>query len=135
AEKSTFLEVAYLLIYGKLPNQQEFDNFNNKIKEHWLIHEDMKKIIDGFPSQAHPMGVLSSLATSLTAFFPKSLDPNRSWEKVNVTIHRLIAKIPTLVAMSFNKERGLPFNYPDNQLDYVSNFLKMMFAIPSEEYE
>src|SRR5690606_5609332 len=73
AEKSTFLEVAYLLIYGKLPNQQEFDNFNNKIKEHWLIHEDMKKIIDGFPSQAHPMGVLSSLATSLTAFFPKSL--------------------------------------------------------------
>lgn len=135
AEKSTFLEVAYLLIYGKLPNQQEFDNFNNKIKEHSLIHEDMKKIIDGFPSQAHPMGVLSSLATSLTAFFPKSLDPNRSWEKVNVTIHRLIAKIPTLVAMSFNKERGLPFNYPDNRLDYVSNFLKMMFAIPSEEYE
>lgn len=135
AEKSTFLEVAYLLIYGKLPGQKEFDHFNNRIKHHALIHEDMKKIMEGFPSQAHPMGVLSSLATSLTAFFPKSLDPSRSWDKVNITIHRLIAKIPTLVAMSFNKERGLPFNYPDNNLDYVSNFLKMMFAIPSEEYE
>lgn len=135
AEKSTFLEVAYLLIYGKLPTHTEFDQFNHNIKNHWLIHEDMKKIMEGFPSQAHPMGVLSSLATSLTAFFPKSLDPNRSWDKVNVTIHRLIAKIPTLVAMSFNKERGLPFVYPDNRLEYVPNFLKMMFAIPSEEYE
>ncbi len=135
AEQSTFLEVAYLLIYGALPSKSEFDQFNSDIKKNWLIHEDVKKIIDGFPSNAHPMGILSSLATSLTAFFPESLDPNRSWDKVNLTIHRLIGKIPTLVAMSFNKQRGVPFNYPNNSMDYVPNFLKMMFGIPSEEYE
>jgi len=135
AGQSTFLEVAYLLIYGKLPSRDEFAKFDKDIKNNWLIHEDMKKIVEGFPSKAHPMGVLSSLATSLTAFFPESLDPNRSWDKVNLTIHRLIAKIPTLVAMSFNNQRGIPFNYPKNKLDYVSNFLRMMFAIPSEDYE
>jgi len=135
AEKSTFLEVAYLLIYGDLPSKKQLDDFNSNIKSHWLIHEDMKKIMDGFPSTAHPMGVLSSLATSLTAFFPESLDPNRSSEKVNTTIYRLIAKIPTLVAMSFNKQQGLPFNYPSDTQPYVANFLRMMFARPSEKYE
>lgn len=135
AEKSTFLEVAYLLIYGELPAGQALLDFKTSIKDHQLVHEDMKKILQGFPSNAHPMGVLSSLATSLTAFFPESLDPNRSADKINTTILRLLAKIPTLVAWSYTNARGIRSNYPDNNLDYVSNFLKMMFSVPTEEYE
>lgn len=135
AEQSTFLEVAYLLIYGELPTQQEFTQFNQSVKRDQLLNEDKKKILGGFPRNSHPMGVLSSLATSLTAFFPESLDPNRSAEGVNRTIIRLLAKIPSLVAWSYTNERGIRSNYPDNSLDYVSNFLKMMFSIPSEEYE
>lgn len=135
AEKSTFLEVAYLLINGELPTGQELYDYKADIKKHQLVHEDMKKILQGFPSNAHPMGVLSSLATSLTAFFPESLDPNRSADKINLTILRLLAKIPTLVAWSYTNARGINANYPDNKLDYVSNFLKMMFSLPTEEYE
>ena len=135
ADKSTFLEVAYLLIYGELPTGQELYDFRASIKSHQLVHEDMKQILHGFPSTAHPMGVLSSLATSLTAFFPESLDPNRSAEKINLTIIRLLAKIPTLVAWSYTNARGIRSNYPDNNLDYVDNFLKMMFGLPTEEYE
>ena len=101
AEKSTFLEVAFLLIYGELPNIQELDNFKEEISKHTLVHEDVRAILDGFPSKSHPMGVLSSLVSSLTAFYPKSLDPNRSAEEVNGTIIRSIAKLPTLVAWSF----------------------------------
>ncbi len=135
AEKSTFLEVAYLLIYGELPSGQELYDFKSEIKKHQLVHEDMKTILQGFPSNAHPMGVLSSLATSLTAFFPESLDPNRSPEQINLTIIRLLAKIPTLVAWSYTNARGIQANYPNNNLEYVSNFLKMMFDTPNEEYE
>ncbi len=135
AEKSTFLEVAYLLIYGELPSAEELLAFKNRIKEHQIVHEDMKTIIKGFPSSAHPMGVLSSLVTALTAFFPESLDPNRSAEQVDLTIIRLLAKLPTLVAWSYKNKKGLPCSYPDNNLDYVPNFLNMMFSIPSEEYE
>ena len=135
AEKSTFLEVAYLLIYGELPTGQELFDFKASIRKHQLVHEDIKKILEGFPSTAHPMGVLSSLATSLTAFFPESLDPNRSADKINLTIIRLLAKITTLVAWSYTNARGIRANYPDNNLDYVSNFLKMMFSLPTEDYE
>jgi citrate synthase len=135
AEQSSFLEVAYLLINGELPTPAELEKFDNEIKNERLVHEDMKKIMDGFPSNAHPMGVLSSLATALTAFFPESLDPNRSSDKVNMTIIRLLAKIPTLVAYAFNNQRGTPYNYPDTKLPYVENFIKMMFALPTEEYE
>lgn len=135
AEKSTFLEVAYLLIYGELPSGQELYDFKADIKKHQLVHEDMKKILQGFPSNAHPMGVLSALATSLTAFFPESLDPNRSAAKINLTILRLLAKIPTLVSWAYTNAKGTKSNYPDNNLDYVGNFLKMMFSIPTEEYE
>jgi len=135
AEKSTFLEVAYLLIYGELPSAEELAKFEKSIKKEQLVHEDMKQILAGFPSTAHPMGVLSSLATSLTAFFPESLDPNRSADKINLTILRLLAKIPTLVAWSFTNARGIRANYPDNNMDYVSNFLNMMFNIPTQEYE
>ena len=135
AEKSTFLEVAYLLIYGELPTGQELFDFKASIRKHQLVHEDIKKILEGFPSTAHPMGVLSSLATSLTAFFPESLDPNRSADKINLTIIRLLAKITTLVSWSYTNARGIRANYPDNNLDYVSNFLKMMFSLPTEDYE
>lgn len=134
AESSTFLEVAYLLIYGELPTTDEYAHFVKRTKKAQLLHEDKKKILDGFPSKAHPMGVLSSLATSLTAYYPESLDPHRSEEAVNTTISRLLAKIPALVAWTYTYERGLRANYPDNSLDYVPNFLKMMFETPSEEY-
>lgn len=131
AERSTFLEVAYLLIYGELPTTAELEKFKKEIKREQLVHEDMQTILKGFPSTAHPMGVLSSLATSLTAFFPESLDPNRSAEKVNLTILRLMAKIPTLVALSYTNARGIRANYPDNGKDYVSNFMHMMFDKPN----
>ena len=135
AEKSNFLEVAYLLIYGELPTTEEFDAFNNDIKYHTLVHEDIKTILTGFPSTAHPMGVLSSLVTSLTAFYPESLDPNRSKEGVDLSIARIIAKLPTFAAWSFKNSIGQPVNYPKNNLDYVSNFLRMMFKHPADEYE
>ncbi|MTI32638.1 citrate synthase [Xanthovirga aplysinae] len=135
AEKSSFLEVAYLLIYGELPTQDQFDYFREDITRHTLVNEDIKKILDGFPSTAHPMGVLSSLVSALTAFYPESLDPSRSPEAVDLSIIRLIAKMPTIAAWAYKKEQGHPVNYPDNRLDYCSNFLKMMFALPAEQYE
>ncbi|WP_296698191.1 citrate synthase [Algoriphagus sp.] len=135
AEKSSFLEVAYLLIYGELPSQAEYENFSKEITHHTLVHEDIKKILEGFPSNAHPMGVLSSLICSLTAFYPDSLNPNRSEEEVNMSIIRLLAKMPTFAAWAYKNEVGHPVNYPDNSLDYCSNFLKMMFALPAEKYD
>ena len=135
AEKSTFLEVAYLLIYGELPDKETYNKFVNDITNHTLVHEDVKKILEGFPSTAHPMGVLSSLVCAQTAFYPASLDPNRAANEVDMSIIRLIAKMPTFAAWSFKNQIGHPVNYPDNRLDYCSNFLKMMFATPAEEYE
>lgn len=135
AEKSTFLEVAYLLIYGDLPTQAEYESFTSEVTHHTLVHEDIKKILDGFPSNAHPMGVLSSLICSLSAFYPESLNPNRSEEEINLSIIRLIAKMPTFAAWAYKNEMGHPVNYPDNTLDYCSNFLKMMFALPAERYD
>lgn len=135
AEKSNFLEVAYLLIYGSLPTQTELDGFAHQITTHTLVHEDVRKIFDGFPSAAHPMGILSSLICSLTAFYPKSLDPNQSPEETNLNIIRLIAKISTIAAWSYKNSVGHPLNYPRNDLDYCSNFLYMMFAFPTEKYE
>jgi citrate synthase len=133
AEKSTFLEVAFLLIYGELPIQEELDYFMKDISEHSLVHEDVKSILDGFPSKAHPMGVLSSLVSSLTAFYPKSLDPNRSSEQINGTIIRAIAKLPTLAAWSFKNRKRHPIVYPQNRLNYTENFLHMMFSVPTNE--
>lgn len=135
AEKSSFIEVAYLLIYGELPTQAQYEDFTREITMHTLVHEDIKKILDGFPSNAHPMGVLSSLICSLSAFYPDSLNPNASAEDVNLSIIRLIAKMPTFAAWAFKNKVGHPVNYPDNSLDYCSNFLKMMFALPAEQYE
>ncbi len=135
AEKSTFLEVAFLLIYGHLPTRDELEKMAMEIKKEWLVHEDIKTILTGFPADAHPMGVLSSLVTAQTAFFPESLDPYRSADKVNKTIIRLIAKMPTLVAWSYTRSKGRLSNYPNNDLGYVENFLKMMFSTKAEEYE
>lgn len=135
SSKSSFLEVAFLLIYGELPTKEELSEFTNEISSHTLVHEDVKSILDGFPSRAHPMGVLSSLVSSLTAFYPKSLDPNRSVEEINGTIIRLIAKLPTLAAWSYKNRMRQPIMYPLNKLDYTSNFLHMMFSLPTSESE
>jgi len=134
AEHSTFLEVAYLLIYGELPNKEQYDSWTSDITMHTLVHEEIKNILDGFPSNAHPMGVLSSLVSALTAFYPKSLDPNRSIDGVDLSIVRILAKMPTIAAWAFKNEIGHPVNYPDNTLNYCENFIKMMFATPAEQY-
>lgn len=134
ADKSSFIEVSYLVIYGELPTRDELETFKREITQHTLVHEDVKSILDGFPSNAHPMGVLSSLVSSLTAFYPKSLDPNRSVEEVNGTIIRLLAKLPTLAAWAFKNRVRQPLVYPNNNLDYCSNFLRMMFGLPTDEY-
>ncbi len=135
AEKSSFIEVSYLLIYGELPTAEQLAQFEDDITKHTLVHEDVKKILEGFPSTAHPMGVLSSLVCAQTAFYPESLDPNRSAGEVDMSIIRLIAKMPTFAAWSYKNQIGHPVNYPDNNLNYTANFLKMMFATPAEEYE
>ena len=134
SSKSTFLEVSYLLIYGELPSSKQLKDFSNEISSHTLVHEDVKSILDGFPSRSHPMGVLSCLVSSLTAFYPKSLDPNRSVEEINGTIIRLIAKLPTLAAWSYKNRMRQPVMYPKNHLDYTSNFLHMMFGLPTYDY-
>ncbi len=135
ADRSTFLEVSYLLIYGELPTQSELEQFQQEISTHTLVHEDFKKILDGFPSKSHPMGVLSSLVTALTAFYPHSTDPNRSWDEVNLSIIRIIAKMPTFAAWAYKNQMGHPVIYPKNKFDYCSNFLHMMFSLPSADYE
>ncbi|MGY8951810.1 MAG: citrate synthase [Flavobacteriales bacterium] len=135
AESASFLEVSYLVIFGELPTKEQYEKFNHDITQHTLVHEEIKNILDGFPSNAHPMGVLSALISSLTAFYPSSLDPNRSADEVYMSIIRIVAKLPTIAAWAFKNELGHPVNYPDNSLDYCSNFLKMMFAIPSEKYK
>ncbi|MEQ8555479.1 MAG: citrate synthase [Cyclobacteriaceae bacterium] len=134
AENSTFLEVAYLLIYGNLPSAEKLAGFEKDITNHTLVHEDIKKLLDGFPYTSHPMGVLSSLVTSLTAFYPMSLDPNRSAGEVNLSIIRILAKMPTFAAWAYKNQLGQPILYPDNKLDYCGNFLKMMFGLPTEDY-
>ena len=127
ASKSSFTEVCYLLIYGELPSKEQLDYFENNIRVHTLVHEDFKIILEGYPSKAHPMGILSSLITSLTAFYPESLDPSRSKSLVDLSIVRILGKFPTFAAWSYKKRNGHPIIYPDNGLDYCSNFLKMMF--------
>lgn len=134
AEKSSFLEVCYLLIYGELPSQSEFEEFTRQITRRSLVHEDIKNILMGFPSAAHPMGVLSSLVSSLTAFYPQSLDPYRGKDAINLSIIRLIAKFPTIAAWAYKNKIGQSFNYPNNSQEYCENFVEMMFKVPTEPY-
>ncbi len=135
AEKSTFLEVAYLLIFGELPTKAQYEKFTDDITKRTLVHEDIKKILDGFPSASHPMGVLSSLFCAQTAFYPESLNPNRPPDGVYLSIIRSLGKMPTFAAWAYKNAIGHPVNYPDNKLDYCARFLKMMFALPGQEYE
>jgi citrate synthase len=133
AEKADFLEVAYLLIFGELPNAETLEKFHSDIKKESLVDEEVKKIIDAFPRSAHPMGVLASLTSALTAFNPTSVNVN-SEEAMYNAIVRIMGKFPVLVAWTMRKSQGLPFEYSDNSLGYVENVLKMMFRKPNEEY-
>ncbi|OJV16229.1 MAG: citrate (Si)-synthase [Dyadobacter sp. 50-39] len=133
AEKSSFLEVAYLLIYGELPTEKQFAEFEHEIRTHTLVNEDMRKIFEGFPVNAHPMGVLSSLVSAMSAFYPDANAQN-SEEATQLHIIRLLAKLPTIATWSYKKSQGHPVNYPQNELDYCSNFLNMMFSLPVAKY-
>lgn len=133
AEKADFLEVAYLLVFGELPTKAEYDKFIKTIHKYTLVHEEMKGILDGFPKTAHPMGILSSLTSALTAFNPKSVDV--SCEKdVYEAVCKAIAKIPVLSSWVYRKREGLPLNYYNNELGYIENILQMTFSIPTEKY-
>ena len=135
AEKSSFMEVSYLLIYGKLPTETELKKFRSSITNHTLIHEDMRRFYEAYPPKAHPMGVLASMVCSLSTFYPESQDPLRPPEAVELTIHRLLAKLPTLSAWAYKNSKGHPLVYPKNNLGYCENFLNMMFSLPTEDYE
>ncbi len=135
AEKADFIEVAYLLIYGELPNKAELTNFQDSITHHTLVHEDMKQFFEAYPRKAHPMGILASMVCSLSTFYPESQDPNRGPQAVDLTIHRLLAKLPTLAAWSYKHSKSHPYVYPQNELGYCENFLNMMFKMPTENYE
>ncbi len=132
AESSNFVEVSYLLIYGQLPTKREAERFGRDITRHTMLHEDMKRFYDGFPRDAHPMATLSSAVSTLSTFYQNSNELNRV--EMDLQILRLLAKIPTIAAFSFKKSIGQPFVYPTNSLDYCSNFLKMLFAVPAEEF-
>ena len=133
AEKSDFLEVAYLLIFGELPTKEQRIKFDKEIKKNNIVDEDIKKILDGFPKSAHPMGVLSALTSALTAFNPKSVNVN-SEEDMFKAVCKILGKFPVLVAWTYKKEQGLPLAYGDNSLEYVENFIKMMFQRPNEKF-
>ena len=134
AEKANFLEVAYLLIFGELPTAEELTKFHDDIKDQAHVDEDVKKILDGFPKTAHPMGVLSSLTSALVAFNPASVNVDSEEEMYNAIV-RILGKFPVLAAWTYRKHAGLPLDYGDNSLGYVDNFLKMMFKKPAAEYE
>ncbi len=132
-EKSTFIETAYLLIYGHLPTRSELEKWQSLLTRHSMIHEDMRRFFDGYPMTAHPMAILSAMVSSLSSFYPYALNA-KSDEYRDITIARLIAKLPTIVAFSYKKNIGHPFVYPRNDLSYCANFMRMMFAVPAEEY-
>ncbi len=134
AEKADFLEVAFLLIFGELPTKIELDKFHSDIKAQSIVDEDIRKIVDAFPKTAHPMGVIASLTSALTAFNPSSVNVN-SEEDMYKAIVKILGKFPVLVAWTFRKKNGLPLDYGDKHLGYVENILKMMFKQPNEEYK
>jgi citrate synthase len=134
AEHSTFLEVAYLLIWGELPSREQLGKFTSEVTHHTLIREEMRHFFDSFPADAHPMAVLASGTVGMSTFYPDSHEIFDA-DAVEITINRLIAKLPTLAAWSFKKAIGQPYVYPRNDLEYTANLLYMMFAVPSEDYE
>lgn len=136
AEHASFLEVSYLLLYGKLPNATEYEDFENAIREHTLANEGLEAMFKAFPTGSHPMGQLSSMVAALGLYYPKALNPHRSEEAINRTIIRLMAKMPTICAMIYKKRNGHPTVYPKNSLDYVANYLNMTFGqVTMPEYE
>src|ERR671929_817959 len=134
AEKSSFLEVSYLLIYGELPTADQLESFDQRIRRHTLLHEDLKQFFKGFPRDAHPMPVLSSAVSALSTFYQDSLDPFDE-EQVEISTLRLLAKVPTIAAYAYKKSVGQPFLYPDNSCGLVENFLRMTFGFPAEPYD
>lgn len=134
AEKADFLEVCYLLIFGELPNVEELEKFHSDIKTESHVDEEMKKILDGFPKSAHPMGVLSSMTSALIAFNPSSVNVSSEKDMYHAIV-RILAKFPVLVAWTLRKKKGLPLDYGDSSLGYVENIHKMMFKKPNEEYK
>jgi citrate synthase len=134
AEQSSFLDVSHLLIYGELPTASELDHFDQSIRNHTLLHEDLRRFFDGFPRDAHPMAVLSSAVSALSTFYQDSLDPFDR-EHVDLSTVRLMAKLPTIASYAFKKAVGQPLLYPDNSLGYVDNFLRMTFGVPAAPYE
>ncbi|WP_184691270.1 citrate synthase [Saccharothrix tamanrassetensis] len=134
AQRSNFIEVSYLLIYGELPTQAQLDEFSSKISRHTLLHEDLKRFFDGFPRDAHPMPVLSSAVSALSTFYQDSLSPFDA-NQVEISTIRLLAKVPTIAAYAYKKSVGQPFLYPDNSLGLVENFLRMTFGFPAEPYD
>ena len=131
AEKSSFVEVCYLLIYGHLPTSQQLEDFKHELTHHTLIHEDMKKFFEGYPPSAHPMAIMSAMLVSLSAYYPESDNA----ELMNLNIVRLLAKAKTIAAYSYKKSIGQPYIYPRNDLSYAGDFLHMLFAVPPERYE
>jgi citrate synthase len=134
AEKSSFVETAYLLIYGKLPSEAQYNGWSEKLTRHSLLHEDMKHFFEGFSPTAHPMAILSAMVAALSSYYPDSLDADNV-EIRDLTIARLVSKVRTIAAFAYKKSIGQPFVYPKNSLSYCANFLNMMFSVPAEEYE
>ncbi|MDQ4038498.1 MAG: citrate synthase [Actinomycetota bacterium] len=134
AEKSTFIEVSYLLIYGELPTAEELNSFDQRLRRHTLLHEELKRFFEGFPRDAHPMPVLSSAVSALSTFYQDSLDPFDA-HHVEISTLRLMAKLPTIAAYAYKKSVGQPMLYPDNSLGLVENFLRMTFGFPAEPYD
>jgi citrate synthase len=134
AEKSSFVETAYLLIYGKLPDTAQLEGWSEKLTRHSLIHEDMKHFFEGFSPTAHPMAILSAMVAALSSYYPDSLDPDNVDQR-DITIARLVSKVRTIAAFAYKKSIGQPFVYPKNSLSYCENFLNMMFSVPAEDYD
>jgi citrate synthase len=135
AESASFLEVTYLILKGELPNAEQLASFEERIDSHTLVHEDMKRFFEAYPAKAHPMGILASMICSMSTFYPESQDPNRSEEAFELSIIRLIAKLPTLAAMVYKNTVRHPFMYPKNDLGYVENFMYMTWGMPTEDYK
>ncbi|WP_289043752.1 citrate synthase [uncultured Aliiroseovarius sp.] len=134
ADQSHFLEVCYLLLYGELPTETELVDFESRVTNHTMVHEQMIKFFSGFRRDAHPMAIITGVVGAMSAFYHDSTDVNDPWQR-EVAAIRMIAKLPTICAMAFKYSVGQPFVYPKNDLDYSSNFLRMCFAVPAEEYE
>ena len=133
AEKSNFLEVSYLLIYGELPTNKQLNDFEHNIKQHTLLHEDVRHIYQAFPKDAHPMAILSSIVCALSTFYPDFSATDS--DAVDLAIWRLMGKLPTIAAWSYKKNIGQPFVYPINEFTYTKNFLNMLFGVPTTNYE